>query len=224
MDVHAKQRFQFAVVAIGTIALQTVLMGAPANARTLVKSEEVQQVTAKNVMIEMPERDEFRLSRLVFPLDDMWYDGISSYYGYRKKPCSACSSNHAGIDFPQAYGSVIRSVFYGVVVEASYQAQNGYTVSIRHDDLGGMVTEYAHMKKGSFKVKVGDRVRPGQPIGQVGATGVATANHLHFGVWIDGHSINPLTWLKSYDVVPFEQAKREAQVQRKTRMEVTGIE
>lgn len=209
MNAHAKQRVHYVVVAIGTIALQTVLMGAPANAVPVNEMDWVQTMTAKDIPTVIPPRDEFRATWITFPLDDMWYDGISSFYGYRKAPCSACSSNHSGIDFPQAYGSVIRSVFYGEVISAGYQAQNGYTIEIRHGDLGGIVTEYAHMKKGSFKVGVGDRVYPGKPIGEVGSTGVATGNHLHFSVWLDGHTINPLTWMKSHQVRPYKAYKME---------------
>lgn len=168
-------------------------------------------MTANDTPTVIPQRDDYYATWITFPLDNMGYDGISSYFGYRKKPCSTCSSSHSGIDFPQAYGSVIRSVFYGEVITAGYKSGNGYTVEIRHPELNGIVTEYAHMKKGSFKVKVGDRVYPGEPIGEVGSTGASTGNHLHFAVWVDGHYINPLTWMKSHKVRPYKNYKMQVE-------------
>lgn len=191
--------------------LQTISMATPANAETLKLSEleVVQTMTTKDTPIQViPERESYAITWITFPLDNMGYDGISSYFGYRKKPCSTCSSSHSGIDFPQAYGSPIRSIFYGEVITAGYKSGNGYTIEIRHPELDGIVTEYAHMKKGSFKVNVGDRVYPGKVIGEVGSTGASTGNHLHFAIWVDdGRYINPLTWLKNRQVRPYQQYK-----------------
>lgn len=47
---------------------------------------------------------------------------------------------------------------------------------------GGLYAHYDHLKPGSVKVRAGDRVRPGQLIAQVGASGDAREPHLHFEV------------------------------------------
>ena len=60
----------------------------------------------------------------------------------------------------------------------SYKAPIGNYVVIRH--AGGEFSQYAHLKQGSVRVKVGDAVTRGQVLGQLGHTGNSTEPHLHF--------------------------------------------
>jgi len=71
--------------------------------------------------------------------------------------------------------------------------KNGYgkTVILQHG--GNITTLYAHMSNYVAKVGVGTRVRQGQTIGFVGATGLATANHLHYEYRLNGVHRNPRT-------------------------------
>jgi murein DD-endopeptidase MepM/ murein hydrolase activator NlpD len=46
-------------------------------------------------------------------------------------------------------------------------------------------------------VRPGELVLPGQVIGLVGATGLATGPHVHFQVDIDGTAVDPALWLIS---------------------------
>ena len=60
----------------------------------------------------------------------------------------------------------------------------GNVVVIRHDAGSGVfATRYDHLKKHSIRVKLGDRVRRGQPIAKVGSSGHSSEPHLHFEVW-----------------------------------------
>jgi murein DD-endopeptidase MepM/ murein hydrolase activator NlpD len=76
----------------------------------------------------------------------------------------------------------------GVVVSCrrDYKTQDktgnsyGNYVKIKHDD--GYYTLYAHLAYNTVTVKNGDRVSRGQVIGYMGATGRATAGHLHWEV------------------------------------------
>lgn len=73
-----------------------------------------------------------------------------------------------------------------VAVRSNYKTTDttgvsyGNYVLIKHNN--GYYTLYAHIKYGSVKVKVGDKVSKGQTIGYMGATGRATGAHLHFEV------------------------------------------
>ena len=62
-------------------------------------------------------------------------------------------------------------------------ANSGNLVTLRHE-AGGVVkySSYGHLKSGSVRVKVGDAVKQGQVIGEVGDTGDSAAVHLHFQV------------------------------------------
>ncbi|WP_419786831.1 M23 family metallopeptidase [Pseudodesulfovibrio sp.] len=74
--------------------------------------------------------------------------------------------------------------------EAEVRSQGlGNAVIIQHDE--GYQTIYAHMKKGSVRVKEGDEVKRGQVLGLVGLSGLTVFPHLHFGVVRDGHVICP---------------------------------
>ena len=184
--------------------LQTISMAAPANATTLnEQSIQVQTMTTKNVKQAPIKFDNYAPAWIMYPVD-AGLETISSDFGYRAKACNACSTNHQGIDFLMPRGSTVRAVYYGTVIEVSqYRGGLGTTVTIRHPELGGIETVYSHMIYGSPTVNVGDSVAPGQKIGKVGRTGVATANHLHFEVRVDGYAIDPETWLKSHNAVIF---------------------
>lgn len=99
------------------------------------------------------------------------------------------------------YGEPILAAADGVVVnlydEASEQVPGGDAKGITTENVGGnmLVVDigggayafYAHMQRGSLKVKLGDHVKTGDIIGLLGNTGNSTAPHLHFHV-MDGPS------------------------------------
>jgi len=61
------------------------------------------------------------------------------------------------------------------------------------DHGGGWETQYCHMRQGSLKVKRGDRIERGQPLGDIGWSGLADFAHLHLSVRKDGQVIDPFT-------------------------------
>jgi hypothetical protein len=102
------------------------------------------------------------------------------------------SKTHKGIDFGfdskiLGKNQPIYATEAGTVIYNRKQTTGGYVIHIKHDN--GYVTEYAHLKKNSQLVKEGSKVKKGQQIAQMGASGIATGNHLHFGLY-KGTSIN----------------------------------
>lgn len=109
---------------------------------------------------------------------------------------------HEGIDISgPGEGSPIYAAGDGVVVAAGYggklSSEAGTNIILKH--ANNYYTVYAHMVNGSCKVSVGQTVKKGQIIGQMGHTGFATGTHLHFGLSIGepytpGYKyINPLS-------------------------------
>lgn len=89
-----------------------------------------------------------------------------------------------GVDFQPV--SVIQP---GKVAVAGPLGSAGNAVVIDHPD--GTVTKYFHLMDNSIKVRVGQQIKPGQVIGNVGSTGRSTGPHLHFEVWRNGRAQDP---------------------------------
>ena len=115
--------------------------------------------------------------------------------GYFIKPVSSPSCRMSqgkhdlyAIDIACPSGTPIKASASGKVVRVSpgYSGGYGNLVVIQHPN--GMITFYAHMLNGSFKVSVGQQVEQGQVIGSVGSTGRSTGPHVHYEV---RNGVNP---------------------------------
>jgi len=124
---------------------------------------------------------------------------ITSWYGFRPEPCAGCGSWHAGIDMAPGEGTPIQSIADGVVVDMGSGGSSGVFVTIEHRVDGQVVRSwYKHMLDGSVPLTLGESVRVGQTVGQVGQTGLSTGPHLHFEILLDGTTTtDPYAWLKS---------------------------
>lgn len=126
----------------------------------------------------------------IFPLDRSGYAYMTSPYGYRVHPISGVYKLHNGADLAAYQGTKIYASRSGVVTTAAYNAGGyGNYVVINHGD--GYSTLYGHMTH--YCVSAGQHVSQGEVIGYVGSTGNSTGPHLHFTVYYNGNTINPLT-------------------------------
>ena len=117
---------------------------------------------------------------------------LSSRYGYRKHPVYHKRMFHAGVDIAAPGGTPIAASISGKVIYAGRRSGYGKMVILQHKH--GYSTRYAHCS--SLLVRKGQHVRSGQLIARVGATGVATGNHVHFEVRKNGKTVNPLSYVK----------------------------
>jgi murein DD-endopeptidase MepM/ murein hydrolase activator NlpD len=97
---------------------------------------------------------------------------------------------HPGIDIAAPRGTPILAAGRGRVVRAGWASGYGQMVEIEHGF--GYSTVYAHASR--LLVRVGQEVDRGDVIAQVGRTGTATANHLHYEVRRNGQQQNPLNF------------------------------
>ncbi len=101
---------------------------------------------------------------------------------------------HAGVDISSLFGNPILAAADGTVVTADRLTSYGKIVVIDHGF--GISTRYAHLS--AFNVQRGQRVKRGQILGFVGATGRATGPHLHYEVRVDGKPVNPLRYVPQH--------------------------
>jgi murein DD-endopeptidase MepM/ murein hydrolase activator NlpD len=123
---------------------------------------------------------------------------VTSPYGYRVYPITGGWFMHNGVDLRSSCGEAQYSSAAGTVIKIGYAASNGThgnQVIINHGVLGGRstVTVYNHLSR--FAVRYGQRVSKGQVIGNTGATGNVTGCHVHFELWLDGATVNPMAYL-----------------------------
>ncbi|MGW5867412.1 peptidoglycan DD-metalloendopeptidase family protein [Streptomyces sp. NPDC055239] len=112
------------------------------------------------------------------------FDSAGSHWSHR----------HTGQDFAVGIGAPVRAVGAGRVVSVSCGGGFGIEVVVSHK--GGYYTQYAHLA--AVTVDQGDRVRPGEWLGQAGTTGNSTGPHLHFEVRLTpylGSGVDPVKWL-----------------------------
>jgi lysostaphin len=116
---------------------------------------------------------------------------VGSSYGMRTDPFTGQLAMHAGVDFAAPIGTPVFAAAGGVVISAEMHPVFGNAVTIDHGN--DLATLYAHASK--LVVKVGDIVKRGQKIAEVGTTGRSTGPHLHFEVHVKGVPQNPSKFL-----------------------------
>lgn len=115
---------------------------------------------------------------------------ISSGYSMnRKHPVFFDSRPHQGVDYAAPSGTPVKAVGDGVVQKSGWGNGFGNMVIIGH--VGGLESMYSHLSGFARGLKQGQRVKQGQVVGYVGATGVATGPHLDFRLKQNGKYVNP---------------------------------
>jgi murein DD-endopeptidase MepM/ murein hydrolase activator NlpD len=101
---------------------------------------------------------------------------------------------HRGVDYAAGIGSPVVAPAAGRIALVGRVAEgfelHGNTVGIDHGQ--GVLSIMIHLSR--IDVKEGDVVQAGQRIGAVGDTGIATGPHLHWGLYVNGQSVDPVPW------------------------------
>jgi len=134
-----------------------------------------------------PDGHNMRKAFLRAPLN---FSYISSNFNPKRyHPILKRVKAHNGIDYKAPKGTPVFTAGDGKVIRSAYSKYNGHHVFVQH--ANSIVTKYLHFTKRT--VKKGQRVKQGQVIGYVGATGLAQAPHLHYEFLLNGVHRNPRT-------------------------------
>jgi hypothetical protein len=114
---------------------------------------------------------------------------LASGFGMRIHPVYKVRKMHTGVDFAAQIGTPIYATADGVIdkLEVSF---SGYGKQLEIDHGFGYRTRFAHMH--GFAVRLGQKIKRGDLIGYVGETGLSTAPHLHYEVFVNGIHVNPI--------------------------------
>lgn len=173
--------------------------GTARSRRVLAAEIENKAVAYPAVLFQMPadrwgsyydlEGKSLRLAFRRYPVD---YVRITSSFNPRRyHPILGVYRAHNGTDFGAAAGAPVRATGDGTVIFAGRDGGYGNSIVLRHWD--GYTTRYAHLRGFANGVAKGTRVEQGKVIGYVGATGLATAPHLHYEMRRNGKAVNAAT-------------------------------
>jgi murein DD-endopeptidase MepM/ murein hydrolase activator NlpD len=121
--------------------------------------------------------------------------GMKTTFGFGEDtstvaPRGAIGWRHTGVDIPFSRGAAVHASAAGVVTDVGTYILTGNTVIVDHGQ--GVHTAYFHLD--TVTVRPGETVKTGSMLGRVGATGLTTGPHLHYGVYIHGRDVDPVLW------------------------------
>jgi murein DD-endopeptidase MepM/ murein hydrolase activator NlpD len=132
-----------------------------------------------------------RSVRKAFVRAPLSFSRISSNFNpNRRHPKLNTIRAHRGVDYAAPTGTPIKAAGDGKIIHRGGKGGYGNTVILQHG--GNITTLYAHLSRFA-KARNGSRVRQGEIIGYVGATGLATGPHLHYEYRRNGVHMNPRT-------------------------------
>ena len=116
---------------------------------------------------------------------------VTSGYGHRISPFTGREQFHAGLDIAAAFGTIVVAPARGRVVFSAMNGPFGRMIEIDHGY--GLRTHFAHLS--TAYVAQGQTVERGTPIAEVGSTGRSTGPHLHYGVEVNGRTVDPTDYI-----------------------------
>ena len=143
------------------------------------------------LMTDLEQVELMRFATLQMPIGAPTTGRLTSEFGPRRDPLGRGRALHKGIDFAGPHGTPIYATAEGEVTFAGWQRGYGRIVTIRH--AFGLETRYAHLSKAH--VTVGQRVKRGERIADMGNTGRSTGTHLHYEVRYEREALDPANFI-----------------------------
>jgi murein DD-endopeptidase MepM/ murein hydrolase activator NlpD len=174
------------------------------------KSYGLRNIKVPNRQVELSEADQIRAAREKKLVDQalatrspekLWsgeflvpVDGhVNSSFGRQTKINGVLNPRpHAGADFLVPAGTNVKAPAKGLVILAGDHFFSGQAVYLDHGQ--GLISMYFHLSK--IDVQIGDTVEKGDIIAQSGSSGRVTGAHLHYGVYLNGARIDPISFQK----------------------------
>lgn len=167
--------------------------GAIIGAQFINRGREYVAVRYENTQGEVgffsPDGESMRKAFLRNPLDV--FRSSSNFNPNRRHPILNTIRAHRGTDYAAPTGTPVRATADGTVTWAARNGSFGKLIVVEHNSR--FKTKYAHLNDYTNGIRKGSRVRQGQIIGYVGATGGATGPHLHYEFLVDGAHKEPRT-------------------------------
>jgi murein DD-endopeptidase MepM/ murein hydrolase activator NlpD len=133
-----------------------------------------------------------RPMRKAFVRAPVSFTRISSGFNPRRRhPILNTIRAHQGVDYAAPTGTPVIAAGDAQVIFRGWRGGYGNTVILQHTN--GVTTLYGHLSRFGKAARYGARVRQGEVIGYVGATGLATAAHLHYEYRKNGVHLDPRT-------------------------------
>ncbi|MEV0036446.1 M23 family metallopeptidase [Streptomyces sp. NPDC050804] len=169
--------------------IRSVRIAAQRRAAEVVRAARARTERAREKAQDVPEAGPSRGTSDEFVLPLASYT-ITSTFG--DKGALWSSGRHTGLDFAAPTGKPLRAIGDGTVADVTTRGAFGNRTVLRLDDG----TELWFCHQDSTAVTAGQKVRAGEVIGTVGATGNVTGPHLHLEVHAPGGAgIDPMVWL-----------------------------
>jgi murein DD-endopeptidase MepM/ murein hydrolase activator NlpD len=163
------------------------------------------ETKSQDEVVDLAESKEklFAAIPAIQPVANKQLIALASGFGIRIHPIYKVRKMHTGVDFAAAIGTPIYATADGTIDKADVSF-SGYGKVIEIDHGFGYRTRYAHMH--GFAVRQGQKIKRGDLIGYVGDTGLSTAPHLHYEVFVNGIHANPVHYFFN-DLNPAEYEK-----------------
>ena len=116
---------------------------------------------------------------------------FTSGFGYRISPFTGLRQMHEGVDISNRTGTPIMAPADGLVTNIGREWGFGKILVVSHGF--GFSTRYGHLDK--INVKIGQKVKRGEKVAEMGNTGRSTGPHLHYEVRVNGVPVNPMKYI-----------------------------